>query len=309
MLLLARLSAAEECAVDDTWADGAACAQWASAGECASNAAFMLAQCAGACARHEGERRLQQERCPRDASQAPALVPGTLAQTFAALPGDFAHLGARLVSTDPPVAVFDHFLSDEEAQALIAHGSGRYSPSLTVAADGRSEVASPIRTSAHAWCQSAACLSDPRVRAVSARVANVTRTAEANAEYAMLVYYHACADAADADCAFYRRHSDYIAHDIDRPQGVRIFTLYCYLSDVEEGGATRLTDLPGGPLELRPRRGRAALWASVLDATPDRMDVRTHHEALPVTRGDKYGAVFWIHQYDFKTPHARGCAT
>ena len=33
----------------------------------------------------------------------------------------------------------------------------------------------------------------------------------------------------------------------------------------------------------------------------------THHEALPVEAGVKFGANLWIHQYDFKTPHAAGC--
>lgn len=36
-------------------------------------------------------------------------------------------------------------------------------------------------------------------------------------------------------------------------------------------------------------------------------DERTDHEALPVTKGEKFGANFWIHQYDFRTTHAKGC--
>ena len=49
------------------------------------------------------------------------------------------------------------------------------------------------------------------------------------------------------------------------------------------------------------------LWPSVLADEPNKIDPRTHHEALPVTKGEKYGANFWIHQYDFKTPHRTGC--
>jgi hypothetical protein len=33
-------------------------------------------------------------------------------------------------------------------------------------------------------------------------------------------------------------HHDYIEHDIERPQGVRILTVFLYLNDVEEGGGT-----------------------------------------------------------------------
>lgn len=140
-------------------------------------------------------------------------------------------------------------------------------------------------------------------------------------------------DANDKECAFYRRHSDYIPNDFQRLQGVRIFTLYCYLvrtslrfvsfwtlsshspippflcsqNDVTEGGGTRFTDLQGGPVTVMPKKGQAVLWSSVKSNEPHTMDSRTHHEALPVTKGEKFGAVFWIHQHDFKGPYAKSC--
>ena len=30
-------------------------------------------------------------------------------------------------------------------------------------------------------------------------------------------------------------------------------------------------------------------------------------QALPVWSGEKFGANFWIHQYDFRSAHASGC--
>ena len=76
-------------------------------------------------------------------------------------------------------------------------------------------------------CQHAACLSDPHVQSVTSRVADLTQTPAANAEFAQLVHYHACTDAADdKGCAFYRRHNDYIDGDEHRQQGVRIFTIF-----------------------------------------------------------------------------------
>ena len=36
-------------------------------------------------------------------------------------------------------------------------------------------------------------------------------------------------------------------------------------------------------------------------------DERTYHEALPVTRGVKFAANFWLHQHDYRGPHERGC--
>merc|ERR1711879_257414 len=98
-----------------------------------------------------------------------------------------------------------------------------------------------------------------------------------------------------------------IAGDLHRLQGVRIYTLFAYLNDVPEGGATRFTDLPSGPHTFLPKKGKAILWPSVLAEAPNTIDPRTHREALPVTRGEKFGANFWIHQHDFKNTHAKGC--
>ena len=111
---------------------------------------------------------------------------------------------------------------------------------------------------------------------------------------------------------------------------MRIFTLFAYLNDVPEGGGTTFTDLPTGPVTFQPEKGKAVLWPSVLADSPHAKDDRTHHEALPVTKGEKFGAnvrcclphhlasrlfadsvhplpQFWIHQYDFKGPHSKGC--
>ena len=142
-------------------------------------------------------------------------------------------------------------------------------------------------------------MGDALVQSVMGRVSDVTRTPQTNGEFAQLVYYHACPAEGDASCAFYRRHSDYIEADLHHVQGVRIYTLFMYLNDVEEGGGTRFTDLPGGPLTFQPQRGKAILWPSVLAEAPDQIDPRTHHEALPVTKGEKFGTFL----FQYTIPH------
>jgi len=76
---------------------------------------------------------------------------------------------------------------------------------------------------------------------------------------------------------------------------------------VPRGGATAFPNLPSGPVNIQPQRGKAVLWPSVLADAPHSEDERTDHEALPVTKGEKFVANFWIHQYDFKSPFAKGC--
>ena len=45
-------------------------------------------------------------------------------------------------------------------------------------------------------------------------------------------------------------------------QGVRLYTFFVYLSDVEEGGGTRFTELG---ITVQPKLGRGILWPSVFD--------------------------------------------
>ena len=77
-----------------------------------------------------------------------------------------------------------------------------------------------------------------------------------------------------------------------------------YLTTPEAGGGTRFNDLG---LTVNATRGGAVLWPSLLDTNVTLPDLQTHHEALPVEEGIKFGANLWIHQFDFKTPSGRRC--
>ena len=103
--------------------------------------------------------------------------------------------------------------------------------------------------------------------------------------------------------SFYESH-DYIQHEWERPQGPRVLTIFLYLNEVEEGGGTHFGQLG---LTVQPKKGRALIWPSVLDEDLLEWDERTHHEALPVLSGLKYGANAWIHLRDFKTYYHRNC--
>ncbi len=86
--------------------------------------------------------------------------------------------------------------------------------------------------------------------------------------------------------------------------GPRILTFFLYLSDVEEGGETSFPQLG---ISIKPKKGRAVLWPSVLDSNMEEMDMRMIHEAKPVTKGLKYAANTWIHLYDYVTSEKWGC--
>ena len=256
-------------------------------------------------------REAYARRCSRPAGMRPALEPGGMKASFDRIMTDFGHLEPEMVWPDPPVVLFHAFLSDAECAAFVRHGQGRYSESKGTEIDPKTgrpiDVRTEIRTSSQAWCNEARCLDDPLVDAVQARVSDVTQTPASYGEYAQLVYYRACPEDGHPSCAFYRRHTDYIEGDQYRVQGPRIYTLFMYLNDVPEGGGTRFMDLGGDNITFTPKKGKAILWPSVLNDDPLAFDPRTHHEALPVTKGEKYGANFWIHQYAFKGPYTAGC--
>ena len=56
-----------------------------------------------------------------------------------------------------------------------------------------------------------------------------------------------------------------------------------------------------------PKRGKALIWPSVLNDSPNLKDGRTEHQALPVEAGIKYGANAWVHQKDFKEVFKLSC--
>ena len=73
---------------------------------------------------------------------------------------------------------------------------------------------------------------------------------------------------------------------------------------MEEGGATRFTDIYGDDsakhIDVQPKKGRALVWPSVLTNDIHQRDDRTYHEAMNVTKGLKYGANAWLHLRQFK---------
>ena len=293
------------------WSNDDDCRRWSEFGECDFNPSFMYDECQRSCDVVSNARKRYQSRCPPPQAHAAALIPGQMRITFDRILRDFGDLDPEEISHDPPMILFHSFLNDDEAEAYLRHGRGKYKPSDGVHIDAsgqRRATTTAIRTNDHAWCMHEEYFSDPLVDAVNARVSNVTQTPYSHAEYPQLVRYIGCNASTDDDCAFYRRHSDYIDGDQFKLQGARIYTLFVYLNDVSHGGETRFTEIPGGAITIAPQKGKALLWPSVHISHPHDKDERTIHEALPVVGSEtKYGLNIWIHQYDFKTPHSNRC--
>jgi prolyl 4-hydroxylase len=271
----------------------------------------MTIQCSPACMTCE---QLDIDvRCPFDKNAPTIWGPGDLNTMFERIVVSPANEQYNVTIHSSPVSYKDHegddgpwvitlddFLSPAECERLIQMGHDiEYTQSEDVGAklfDGTyAPMVSKGRTSTTAWCVDD-CFKDSVTVAVRERIEELTGIPDVNSEYLQLLRYE--------KSQFYNEHHDYIPFHRQRAQGVRILTVFLYLTDVEAGGGT---NFPRLDLTVMPKQGRVLIWPSVKDSLPDRKDSRTDHQALPVEAGIKYSANGWIHARDFKTPFEAGC--
>jgi len=259
------------------------CEGWALRGECYKNVEFMRSKCRKSC----GVCGPFGPACERVGEAA--VQPGTMNKMFQRAVDEFPELGPRVLLDDPYVLQFDSFLTDEEADGIVSLCTDEFQRSLA------GDYVSPVRTSTQCWCNFQKCLKDPVMKRVEAKISRVTGVPVEYGEFMQIVKYE--------EGQFYKLHHDQNSATWS-PQGVRVYTFFMYLNDVDEGGET---DFPQLKLTVKPRKGSAILWPSVLNDAPNATDHRTNHAALPVVKGTKLGANMWIHMHDFRTASFKHC--
>ena len=292
------------------------CTKEAARGECTNNPGWMIVNCCQACEEKEGYGYLidSEVRCTRErlnATQA-AFDAGSLNDLFTrwATEEQFVQYEPNVISSPgkihgaehdgPWILTFDSFIDGFEIESLLEGAEyGGFQRSTDqgkiVGSSGeREKIVSKSRTSSNAWCRRE-CEKMPGVRQVSNRIEEVTGIPQGNYESFQILKYEVG--------EFYKRHHDSSGVKTSI-SGHRILTVFLYLNDVEEGGETAFTELG---IAVKPKRGRALIWPSVLNDNPDSWDSRTYHEARAVKKGTKYAANHWIHQYDFRNANIWGC--
>jgi prolyl 4-hydroxylase len=281
------------------------CAFWAAIGECEKNPGYMLLQCAPVC--QTCHQLSFEHRCPFDKNAPTAWGPGDLNKLFERITTEpyYVETYQPNILSRPPegpwVITMENVASEEECQTMIDLGAARgYERSQDVGErkfDGTfASKTQDTRTSHNTWCLDE-CYNHTAHQDTIKRVENITGIPDTNSEYWQFLQYQ--------EGQFYAEHHDYIPFHLERSQGVRILTVFLYLNDVEEGGGTHFGRLG---ITVQPKRGRVVVWPSVYDHDPNKKDPRTHHEALPVKKGIKYGANAWIHQRSFKDVFGEGCS-
>jgi prolyl 4-hydroxylase len=251
-------------------------------------------------------------RCPlpENLPEVDAWKPGDMDTMFERIIAEYPHVNvfsrpSNITANDGPwVITIDNFLSDDECDRLIelgdVEGYKRSSDVGKMKWDGTfEESVNDDRTSTNAWCAEK-CHADEKTQIVLKKIEKLTGISDDHSESLQLLRYE--------PGQFYKTHHDYIEADLERPQGVRILTVFLYLNEPEEGGGTNFPSLgTDDGITVMPRKGSVLLWPSVLNEQPNEKDFRTDHQALPVEKGLKYGANAWVHMRDFKAPHAIGC--
>jgi len=96
----------------------------------------------------------------------------------------------------------------------------------------------------------------------------------------------------------YKPHRDYLNAGAQPDQfpprgpGQRTLTVFCYLSDVAQGGETHFPTLN---IKVTPKAGRIVLFENLLASGEP--DPSTLHASLPVQSGEKWLATLWLRQH------------
>ena len=278
------------------------CIPWAQKGQCYLNPEYMNATCCFACSPDP------EDRCSPDPSKRPAVAEGDLSKVFERAVSNYSQYGPKILNRDPWVVYFENLLTPEETDGIFEAVGGKnqeyLKPSTTAqVVNGKlTDVPDQIRTSWNAWCQHPFCYNHPVHETVISRIMDIVGLPHDYAEHMQLLKY--------GPGEYYRLHHDWIPQQEQALCGPRVYTFFLYLSDVEEGGGTRfphVKDADGNQLIVQPKRGAAVWWPHGMEHNLWQKDDRTHHEAMPVIKGLKKAANYWIHAMDFKSSMAAGC--
>ena len=277
------------------------CDGFADGNQCELNPGWMIMNCpvtCGACHLRTREARCQWENMNMSAD--PVYMPGELTKMFESIIDRFEdRYVVNVLSVYPYVVTFDNFLSNDEIRALTntVKGWQRSTDSGDINSLGISGAKlSEGRTSSTSWCDSE-CENNQFVDSAYAKIEEVVNVPRSHYESFQVLRYEIGQK--------YDAHHDFGAAEKTSSAGPRILTFFLYLSDVEEGGETQF---PALGISVKPRKGRALLWPSVLDGDYMERDGRTMHEARPVVQGRKFAANTWIHSHNFQEASRWGCA-
>lgn len=186
----------------------------------------------------------------------------------------------EMLSDSPKIAVARALFTPEECAHVAALSAPKMMPSVVVDPATRREIPHPIRTSEGTVL--GPIQQDLVIHALDRRLAMVTSSRVEQGEPLTVLRY--------TPGQQYRLHHDCLPGEANQ----RRMTAIVYLNDGYDGGATQF---PAIATDFRGAIGDAILFVNTL---PDgRVDERSRHAGLPVTRGEKWICTRWIRAQDF----------
>lgn len=201
------------------------------------------------------------------------------------------NIEVEVIATAPRAFIIDRFLTDFEADAIIQMAKDKVQRSSVGNSEDDGGRTSDTRTSRNAWLSRDR---SPILDTIARRAANTLLLDESilvgsrNAEHMQVVHY--------VNGQRYDSHHDWGV--AGRPES-RYITMLFYLTNQSDPGAGGETSFPkaqaGGShagIKVKPVKGSSVIFYNLLpDGNGDDLAL---HAALPVSRGEKWLANYWI---------------
>jgi prolyl 4-hydroxylase len=193
--------------------------------------------------------------------------------------------GAQQINDEPPVYLFENFLSAAECEHLVE--LSRPHMQRAVVSGGDEGVESEGRTGGVHWIAHG---HDAISTGFSSRVAALVGLPLVNAESIQVINYGAGQE--------YRPHFDAWVADTEAGArclargGQRLITCLLYLSEVDAGGGTFF---PKMDVEVMPRLGRMVLFHNCY-GNSSRRHPASLHGGMPPESGVKWACNFWFRE-------------
>ena len=198
------------------------------------------------------------------------------------------------MSIAPRVFIIENFLSDFEADHIITLATKNASIATSTVGDYQDARETDTRTSRNAWID----------RVMTSITDTISRRA-ADAMHLDERILYSTDNVEDMQVVHYVNGQKYDAHHDWGTSGYhesRFLTMLLYLTDQvdsEAGGETSFPKGgPGGGIKVVPKKGNAVIFYDLLE--DGNGDDLSGHAALPVWRGEKWLANFWV--WDPKRP-------
>lgn len=271
---------------------------------CARGKGWSMVQCAQTC---KSCHLLSSEvRCNKTAlgiGSMDGMTPGFADATKRRIMFNFKHLKPKIIEEEPLLMHFEEFMPIEDVEELLEYASNkaglkRSTGQGSIDKNGVQEQSIIAgRTSKNAWCIGE-CQQLPAMKRMVRQITNMVGLPPTHFESAQILRYE--------EGQLYNEHNDMGDKDLTSLSGPRIYTIFVYLTDVENGGET---EFPRLKHKFKPVAGQAILWSSVKDKNNKfTRDDLTNHRANPPGKGElKFAMNVWVHARDFDTPNIWGC--